>query len=46
LNVKINAVDLKDHTRVLEILNAGLQLRERSEALKKEILDRVGRKID
>jgi glutamate formiminotransferase/formiminotetrahydrofolate cyclodeaminase len=46
LNVKINAVDLKDHTRVLEILKAGLQLRERSEALKKEILDRVGRKID
>jgi len=46
LNVKINAVDLKDHTRVQEILKAGLQLRERSEALKKEILDRVGRKID
>jgi len=46
LNVKINAVDLKDHTRVLEILKAGLQLRERSEVLKKEILDRVGRKID
>jgi len=46
LNVKINAVDLKDHNSVLEILKAGLHLRERSEALKKEILDRVGRNID
>ena len=46
LNVQINAVDMKYHGRVQEILNAGTELLEKGEKEKSAILARVLEKIE
>lgn len=45
LNVKINAADMKNHSRVVEILDSGMKLLKRSEESKKGILARVHEEI-
>jgi glutamate formiminotransferase/formiminotetrahydrofolate cyclodeaminase len=46
LNVQINALDMKNHGRVLDILRAGAELLEKGEREKSAILARVLRKIE